>query len=72
MPDAEKQMWGKMEFQKLLSSLHWKNRNEQEQNKNAEKGIKRNGESKQKMKRKKDEKKDKENDPSHDKKMILG
>ena len=34
----------KLEFQKTLSSPHRKNRNEQEQNKENEKGTKRNGE----------------------------
>ena len=46
----------KLEFQEMLSSPHWK-RNEQEQNKNAEKGTKRIGESKKKDMNKKTMKK---------------
>ena len=38
----------RLEFQKMLSLPHRKNRSEQEQNKDNEKGIKRIGESKKK------------------------
>ena len=57
-----------MEFQKVLSSFHWKkNRNDQEQNKSAEKEL-RKMENQRKNEKKKDEMKDKENNPSCDKK----
>ena len=49
----------KIEFPKTLSSPRRKNRNEQEQNKDNEKGTKRNGELK-KMMKKRDEWKDNE------------
>ena len=47
-----------LEFQKMLSLPYRKNKSEQEQNKDYEKGTKRNRESKKKMKRKRDEYKD--------------
>ena len=45
----------KLEFQKTLSSPHRKNRSEQEQNKDNEKGTKRIGESKKNDEKKRDE-----------------